>query len=569
MSRRPTAVGLAALVGASLALGPAEGAAQPAPLRVDGRGVIGGRGLDVLVYHNHHGGAFNDEKIGGIELLHHGVRTATNGDVRLSNTPEQWDPTSQLVGRDVDTVAGRVTVRAAHRALGLPYRLEVEPRGGGVLLRVVLDAPLPRALEGRAGFNLEFLPSAYFGRTYLADGRPALFPRSEHGRVARHGLPALEGAAVGGPTSPPELEAVAMATGRLLVLAPEDPERRMTIEALGGASLALYDGRDKAQNGWFVVRTLLPAGRTGTVMEWLVTPNRIPGWTRPPVIAHSQVGYHPAAPKVAILELDPNQTARPEARLLRVGADGAMVERQRARPAPWGRWLRYDYARFDFSAEREPGVYVIEYGDTRSEPFPIAREVYDGVWQPSLDTYLAVQMDHMYVNDRYRVWHGRAHMDDARQAPAGKPHFDLYGMGPATDTRFEDGEHIPGLNVGGWFDAGDFDVRTQSQYAVVSTLVDAHETFGLDWDQTAVDQERRHVELRRPDGVADVLQQIEHGTLALLAQYRAVGHAIPGIVEPTLEQYTHLGDAVTKTDGIAGNADDRWAFTSRNTAIEP
>jgi hypothetical protein len=234
----------------------------------------------------------------------------------------------------------------------------------------------------------------------------------------------------------------------------------------------------------------------------------------------------------------------------------------------WGRWLRYDYARFDFSAEKEPGVYVLEYASVRSDPFPIARDVYARVWQPSLDTYLAEQMDHVMVNDRYRVWHGASHLDDARQAPAGRPHFDLYGQGPTTDTRFKDYEHIPGLNVGGWFDAGDFDLRTQSQYAVVETLVDAHETFGIDWDQTTVDEGKRWVELRHPDGVPDVVQQIAHGTLALLAQYRAVGHAIPGIVEPTLAQYTHLGDAVDKTDGVPGTDDDRLAFTSKNTALD-
>jgi endoglucanase len=57
------------------------------------------------------------------------------------------------------------------------------------------------------------------------------------------------------------------------------------------------------------------------------------------------------------------------------------------------------------------------------------------------------------------------------------------------------------------------------------------------------------VQIRRPDGIPDVLQQIKHGVLGLAAQYAAFGHAIPGIVEPTLEEYTHLGDAASKTDG--------------------
>jgi hypothetical protein len=205
------------------------------------------------------------------------------------------------------------------------------------------------------------------------------------------------------------------------------------------------------------------------------------------------------------------------------------------------------------------------------------------VWQSTLDTFLAVQMDHVFVNDRYRVWHGMSHLDDARQAPLDHVHFDLYAQGPTTDTPYQPGQHIPGLNVGGWYDAGDFDIRTQSQYATVSTLVLAREMFGIDWDQTAVDRRAGRVEIGRPDGVPDIVQQIEHGTLALIAQHRAVGHAIHGIIEPTLDQYTHLGDAVTQTDGLiydpslkpgtssggrSGTPDDRWAFTSRSTALD-
>jgi len=60
------------------------------------------------------------------------------------------------------------------------------------------------------------------------------------------------------------------------------------------------------------------------------------------------------------------------------------------------------------------------------------------------------------------------------------------------------------------------------------------------------------------------------------------GHAIPGVIAPTLEQYTHLGDAASKTDGkiysskmsplesdgiYSGVPDDRWAFTTHTTPL--
>src|SRR5690606_41172470 len=104
--------------------------------------------------------------------------------------------------------------------------------------------------------------------------------------------------------------------------------------------------------------------------------------------------------------------------------------------------------------------------------------------------------------------------------------------------------------------------------------VNGAEQFRPQREEATVDQKRRHVEIQRPAGVPDILQQIEHGTLFLIAQHRVFGHAIPGIVEPDLGQYTHLGDAVTKTDGRVDDhadpdppRDDRWAFTTATTAL--
>ena len=49
----------------------------------------------------------------------------------------------------------------------------------------------------------------------------------------------------------------------------------------------------------------------------------------------------------------------------------------------------------------------------------------------SPDVWFPVQMDHMFVNEAYRVWHGAAHLDDARQAPPNTQHFDGYDPGLA------------------------------------------------------------------------------------------------------------------------------------------
>lgn len=525
------------------------------------------RGLNVLVFSNWYNGLFGDSKISGIEIIHHEVRTATNGDVRLSPTPGQWDPIPEFIDRKIDRKNNAVEAFLKYPAYNFQYSVKAVIHKDGLLLSVNIDKPLPVELEGKAGFNLEFLPSAYFEKAYLIDGISGTFPLYPGGPME------MDNSGV--------VQPKAIAKGKTLVLAPEDPERCIKISTVEN-DLSVFDGRNKAQNGWYVVRSLIPTGKTGKVIEWYIEGTTIPGWIRKPVIAHSQVGYHPGQMKVAVIELDTNDTQIKSASVYRITENGTLISKFEAKTKAWGKYLRYNYLEFDFSTVTDSGLYIIEYGKNRTLPFRIARDVYENAWQPALDVYFPVQMDHMFVNEAYRVWHGASHLDDALQAPVNHKHFDLYAQGPNTDTPYKPGEHIPGLNIGGWYDAGDFDIRTESQYAVVLSLVKSRETFGLDRDETLIDQKKRYVDIHVPDGKPDILQQIEHGTLALIAQYRAVGHAINGLIASDIKQYTHLGDASTITDNLiynpdfknresngvfSGISDDRWAFTSKSSAL--
>jgi len=117
-----------------------------------------------------------------------------------------------------------------------------------------------------------------------------------------------------------------------------------------------------------------------------------------------------------------------------------------------------------------------------------------------------VSPETMAVNDGYRVWHGACHLDDARMAPVNYNHIDGYKQGPSTLSPFKSGEHVPGLDHGGWHDAGDFDLRVESQSETIRGLALAWEEFGVTYDNTSIDQATRVVEIHRPDGKPDVLQ---------------------------------------------------------------
>ncbi len=525
------------------------------------------QGLNIFVFSNCYEGLFNDAKMSGIEIIHHGVRTATNGDVRISATPGQWEPVPELIDRKVDRNNSSIEVILKYSEYNFIYHIKTVAKDEGLLIQVLIDDPLPEKLIGHVGLNIEFLPAAYFEKCYYMDGRPGIFPLYPDGIVEKDGL--------GIPAPKP------LSEGTEFVLSPEHPENHITIRSSTG-TIKLYDGRNTAQNGWFVARTLIPANQTGKVAEWMITANTIDNWIRKPVIAHSQLGYHPKQRKTAVIELDKYDHAINKAELYKISVNSKPVLCYSSPLQKWGKYLRYEYYTFDFSTINEEGIYYIVYGNIRTNPFVISQDVYKNAWQSALNVYLPVQMDHMFVNEAYRVWHGISHLDDALQAPVNHQHFDLYAQGPETDSPYKPGEHIPGLNIGGWFDAGDFDLRTQTHYHLVSMLVHAWEDFNILHDATTIDQKSRYVDIHIPDGKPDIIQQIEHGTLALIAQFRAIGHAIPGIIVSDLSQYTHLGDASTITDNLifspdlknnetdgfrSGKKDDRWAFTSRSTAL--
>lgn len=236
-------------------------------------------------------------------MILHDRRIATKGDVRLSPTPEQWDPIPQFKERKRVESTNELTALCTYPDRGLSYHIDVQPEAGGFRVTVKLDQPLPSALAGKAGFNMEFLPSAYFGKSFLVDNRSDIFPRHPDGP--------MEEQADGGAQPLP------LASGHQITLSPEDPLTRITIVSDNGP-LLLYDGRNKAQNGWFVVRSLIPSDQTENVTVWHIHPSLVAGWRRPPVVAYNQVGYTPERTKVEVLELDPRYDAPKTARVLRM-----------------------------------------------------------------------------------------------------------------------------------------------------------------------------------------------------------------------------------------------------------
>lgn len=571
-------------------------------LRLDtGRGYFRNEGVNIMAFDD----IYPEGHQSGISILMHGRRMATCGDLRFEPTPGQWQPIPRQLSRTLDGNGNAIVTRLCYpneknslRGINpmlypdasFAYTVTVRGEGASALVTVDLDTPLPEELRGVVCFNLELFPGALFGQPWIMDDhsgvfprqpnsplrhRPSLLGRSGHRRPSQGSGPLADRDRLLGngkeynPIAADDWIAEPYAVGRMLTVCPDDPLSRLHIECLTeGTDLQLYDGRMNHNNGWFVVSSVLPAGEENPRLCWRVTPEALPGWRSPLVIQVSQVGYHPEQLKRAVLEADPADPLPNTVSVCRVTARGE--EKVCEFPVvSWGNFLRYHYGHAVFSDVREEGLYRLRFGDAASALFRIGRDVYDrGVWQPVLEYFLPVQMCHMRVQEKYRVWHGLCHRDDARMAPTDLNHFDGYVQGPSTLTSFRPGDSVPGLNVGGWHDAGDYDLRVESQSGEVYALSLAWEEFHVDLDATTVDQRRHLVEIHQPDGCPDILQQIEHGMLSVVGGWKALGRLYRGIICNSLRQYVLLGDAVNMTDGEPGGEDDRWVFTEDNPARE-
>jgi hypothetical protein len=544
----------------------------------------------------------------GISLIMHDHRVASNGDVRFEPTPGQWQPVPKKIDRKVDPETQTIVTTLkypdtdAHLKGFNPiiypdfeftYQVSAKADGDAVIVTIDLDRELPDKYVGKLCFNLEFYPGDLFGKAWIMDDKQGIFPYQPNGPTIKKesnfknrghfenveenispeelaGINETEEANTEDigyqPIIADDIIAEPYAEGHIITICPEDSYRRVTIES-SETVLKLYDGRMNHNNGWFTVSSEIPAQKTKSALVWRIRPNAVKDWKYIPVIQVSQVGYHLNQEKIAVIETDPTEIfegSGPLTKIYKITADGEK-EVYCENAILWGDFLRYRYYRFDFSKIKEPGLYRIHIGDSKSAIFRIGNDVYDrGVWQPVLEYFLPIQMCHMEVREKYRLWHGHCHKDDARMAPILRNHFDGYRQGPSTLTKYKSGDAVPGLNVGGWHDAGDFDLRVESQSGECYILALCYEEFKVNYDCNTIDQQAHKVEIHQPDGKNDILQQIEHGALSVVGGYKTLGRLYRGIICKDLRQYVLLGDPAGMTKGIPGDEDDRLVFTEDN-----
>src|SRR5688572_33214883 len=118
---------------------------------------------------------------GGLSVIMHDERIASNGDVRLEPSPGQWSPIPKPGKREVDATTQEIRVALAYPDaerdrkgfnpilypdLKLNYTVRARPQGESIRITVDFDAPIPKEWVGKVGFNLELFPGLLFGKSY-------------------------------------------------------------------------------------------------------------------------------------------------------------------------------------------------------------------------------------------------------------------------------------------------------------------------------------------------------------------------------------------------------------------
>src|SRR5207342_3540812 len=94
-------------------------------MKVTDKNYLDTQGFSVFLYDSTYHPVFVDQKNTALEMILHGQRIATNGDVRLMPTPEQWDLVATLKGREADKANNRLTASLSFPTFDVRYTLEV------------------------------------------------------------------------------------------------------------------------------------------------------------------------------------------------------------------------------------------------------------------------------------------------------------------------------------------------------------------------------------------------------------------------------------------------------------
>lgn len=163
--------------------------AQPPGFRLNDQEYFENGGVNVMAFQD----IYPEGHQGGVGIIMHGMRIATNGDLRLNETPGQWQPIPKQKKRTVNIAGNIITVNLTYPDSAIDrrgfnpiiypdlyfnYTVKTRAEGGSIIVTVDLDRPIPAEFIGKVGFNMNRSPAGYSVKAGLWIASQGFFPVS-------------------------------------------------------------------------------------------------------------------------------------------------------------------------------------------------------------------------------------------------------------------------------------------------------------------------------------------------------------------------------------------------------
>jgi len=477
---------------------------------------------------------FGDDK-GGLYLMK-GSEVIIFGAGMYCQGAAGYFPYDRMPEKKVDLGNGTISFRGGIPRAGVSYEQQTATAGNRIRIRF-------RRIGNWQGdhwedFFFELPFNNYRGAQIRADGKLLKLPEtySEQGQAIVSGARRIE-CNVG------------------------NPSLNLILECDGGMSVT---DRRRWSDLKYLVGVGVPEAAGQSVDLYLTLPQAPEAAES--AVRYSVLGYPMKGEKKVVLEW-PRHLSRPSDDRVRLErTDGVVVKEGRFGETVTLGHMQCGFAMFDFSEVKEPGDYRVVWAGGKVE-FPIRQSVFeDRLWEPTLDYFLPFQMCHAQVGLGQGVTgHPYCHMDDGIRVPANFPGTDGFVSYECQGTPYKAGDAIQ-CAKGGWHDAGDCDLNIYAQGFAVYQMALAYEEFRINRDVATLDVKAQTFTAGRPDGVPDLLQQIEWGTIWLLSMVQPDGRSYVGVVEqPQLR--SHPGGWDQGTDNKPGTGDERHVYVDYHAEL--
>ena len=474
-----------------------------AKVSLDSSGTFTEGSFELEVWQN--GGFF--ARLNGETLLDEsGIYTGING----------WMPyyNAEITEYKVNVGAGTVAVKGKFRGTQITFSQTFSTDGSSIAIKIALGNTDWSTLDW-AAFEVKFPTGKYTGKKYATNNRSGFYPQDVNAYELEYGFRKIE-------------------------LAPGSSALNLKVES-SGSNLFLADDRyykdntfqvgadfDKTTNPSFTLK-ITPPANSGGGDDGDGRNGGSGGVSANGVIIHvNQLGYAPDDEKWAIVEDARNTGIYAVVRLQRkFKAGGWRTVRQYDVDAEESRWGSR-FLRFDFSDYSREGTYRITFNKSTSFPFRIGRNVYKDLHAQTIDTYVPIQMSHISVRFG-QLGHDKCFMDDGIHIGPNHDGPDNFKSLGSMEPGSQPGTHL-GLNVGGWHDAGDYDINVANNSYMVLLLSWSFERYGDKRDNYGIKWGRQDLNTNKGNKIPDIVEQIAWGSEWLLSMQKENGRVYDAVV---------------------------------------